>query len=40
LFFIRWLSRETSGLVKLKVVERKEEEAFVDVRITEPLGDG
>jgi len=40
LFFIRWLSRETSGLVKLKVVERKAEETFIDVRITEPIDGG
>ena len=38
--FVRWLSRKTSGLVKLKTVRRLDEETFIDVRITEPQGAG
>jgi len=36
--FVRWLSRMTNGLVKLKTVQRLDEATFIDVRITEPLG--
>ncbi len=31
--FVRWLSRNTRGLVKLKTVRRMDEETFIDVRI-------
>ena len=36
--FVRWLSRKTSGLVKLKTVQRMDGETFIDVSITEPMG--
>ena len=36
--FVRWLARKTSGLVKLKTVRRLDEETFIDVRISEPMG--
>ncbi|GAJ10933.1 unnamed protein product, partial [marine sediment metagenome] len=35
--FVRWLSRETNGLVKLKTVRRLDEETFIDVKIREPM---
>ncbi len=35
--FVRWLSRKTSGLVKLKTVRKLDEETFIDVRITEAM---
>ncbi len=38
--FVRWLARKTSGLVKLKTVQRVDEFTFRDVRITEPMGVG
>lgn len=38
--FVRWLSRMTNGLVKLKTVQRLDESTFIDVRITEPQGVG
>ncbi len=38
--FVRWLARKTSGLVKLKTVQRVDEFTFRDVRITEPLDGG
>ena len=38
--FVRWLSRKTSGLVKLKTVQSLDEKTFIDVRIKEPLGVG
>jgi len=38
--FVRWLSRETHGLVKLKTVRRLDEATFIDVRIKEPMGAG
>ena len=38
--FVRWLSRKTSGLVKMKTVRRLDEETFIDVRITEAMDGG
>jgi len=38
--FVRWLSRKTSGLVKMKTVRRLDEETFIDVRITEAMNGG
>ncbi len=35
--FVRWLSRQTSGLVKLKTVRKSKEEKYEDVSIREPL---
>ena len=34
--FVRWLSRNTRGLVKLKTVRRLDEETFIDVGISDP----
>lgn len=34
--FVRWLSRNTRGLVKLKTVRRFDEETFIDVGISDP----
>ncbi len=33
--FIRWLSRETSGIIKTKIIRKMDEETFIDVRIKE-----
>lgn len=38
--FVRWLSRETNGLVKMKTVRRTDEETFIDVRIKEAFDGG
>lgn len=38
--FVRWLARKTSGLVKLKTVQRVDEFTFRDVRISETMGVG
>lgn len=35
--FVRWLSKKTNGLVKLKTVQRFDEETFIDVRIKDPM---
>lgn len=35
--FVRWLSRNTNGLVKLKTVQRLDEETFIDVRIRDAM---
>jgi len=34
--FVRWLSRNTRGLVKLKTVRRLDAETFIDVGISDP----
>ncbi len=36
--FVRWLSKKTSGLVKLKTVRKLDEETFIDVKIIDPQG--
>ena len=35
--FVRWLSRNTNGLIKLKTVQRLDGETFIDVKIRDPL---
>ena len=38
--FVRWLSRATNGLVKMKTVRRGDEETFIDVGIKEAIIEG
>lgn len=38
--FVRWLSRETNGLVKMKTVRKMDEETFIDIRIKEAMHGG
>lgn len=35
--FVRWLSKATNGLVKMKTVRRMDEETFIDIRIKEAI---